>query len=71
MVITKFDKKTAKEISEDVSRILGTSRLPRKNLSKEEHQDLREPQQNEEIIIIPAVKEKSQSCKTFKTYDNK
>lgn len=39
--ITKFDKKTAEEIFQEVSRILRTSRLSRKNLSDEEHQTMR------------------------------
>lgn len=51
-MITKFDKYKAEEIRQDVLGILITSRPPKKNISNEGKQALRELQQNKEIIIL-------------------
>lgn len=53
VAIIKFDKNMTEEIRQDVSRLLRTSRPPRKDLSSEEHQTLRDLQQKKKGIDNP------------------
>ena len=53
---SQLDRETAQQLKHRVSSILSTARLPRSNLTRELRESLRNLQEDENIVVLPADK---------------
>ncbi|XP_072398131.1 uncharacterized protein [Diabrotica undecimpunctata] len=69
--ITNIPPETAEIIRQDVSQILRTAKPPKRNLTREEKEALRDLQKNKEIIVLPADKGNATVVMNIDDYDKK